>query len=52
MSEVLRLLEYERQTWQQLCDKLDAVPPPAASTIRPPHATLSAVSKSSFVLEA
>lgn len=26
LSEALRLLDYERQTWQQLCDKLNADP--------------------------
>jgi flagellar secretion chaperone FliS len=34
LVEALRLLEFERQTWQMLCDKLSADTQPAA---RPPH---------------
>lgn len=43
LVELLNLLEFERQTWQQVCDKLgsDSAPaaPPAAST--PPRASIA-----------
>jgi flagellar protein FliS len=32
LSEVLRLLEYERQTWQLACDKLGSATPDAAAS--------------------
>lgn len=34
LAEALRLLEYERQTWQMVCDKLGT----GSSSIAPPHA--------------
>lgn len=33
LVELLGLLEFERQTWQQVCDKLGSAPPAAS----PPH---------------
>jgi flagellar protein FliS len=36
LADVLRLLDYERQTWQMVCDRLNggaaAVPPPVSTT--------------------
>lgn len=38
LVELLKLLEYERQTWQQVCDKLGGESAPAA----PPRAPMAA----------
>jgi flagellar secretion chaperone FliS len=51
LSEVLRLLEYERQTWQMVCDKLDAGMAPGAPACDPqPH--MMRASSAGFTLEA
>jgi flagellar secretion chaperone FliS len=39
LVEVLKLLEFERQTWQLVCDKLGNDPPVAAAPTRGPVAT-------------
>lgn len=49
LVELLNLLEFERQTWQQVCDKLGGEPapaatPPARAAIAVPLATPSAPS--------
>jgi flagellar protein FliS len=54
LAEALRLLEYERETWQLLCDKLSNSSPADAA---PPHANAFAAgrgvkAKSGFSLEA
>jgi flagellar protein FliS len=51
LSEVLRLLDYERQTWQLVCDKLEAASAPAAATATF-HAHLQRASQAGFTLEA
>lgn len=51
LAEVLRLLEYERQTWQLVCDKLETATAPAAP-IRGPHSYAPRASAAGFTLEA
>jgi flagellar protein FliS len=48
LAEVLRLIEYERQTWQLVCDKLESAPAAA----RPHSAPSPHLSKSGLTLEA
>jgi flagellar secretion chaperone FliS len=54
LAETLRLLDYERQTWQMLCDKLsaDTQPGPAAPHITAFGANRKVGLKSGFSLEA
>jgi flagellar secretion chaperone FliS len=51
LAEVLRLLEYERQTWQLVCDKLDSASKPARAT-RGLQAQVANSSRDGFTLEA
>ena len=41
LREALKLLDYERQTWQLVCDKLGAAAPSSAPPRAPVFATLS-----------
>jgi flagellar protein FliS len=52
LAEVLRLLEYERQTWQLVCDKLDAESSAPSSAVCTPHAYRPRAVSNSFTLEA
>jgi flagellar secretion chaperone FliS len=53
LAEVLRLLEFERQTWQLVCDKLDGSPTGLPTQLRPPHTQLLLrATKAGFALEA
>jgi flagellar protein FliS len=49
LAALMRLLEYERQTWQMLCDKLGG---DASSTPPPARNSASSPPKSGFSLEA
>jgi flagellar protein FliS len=53
LAEVLRLLEYERATWQLVCDKLEAASPtsPAAAEFGL-HTHAPKTARSGFTLEA
>src|SRR5262245_21852962 len=51
MAEVLKLLEYERETWQLVCNRLDATSPNGAAA-RVPVTRTSTVSTTGFKLEA
>ncbi len=51
LAEVLRLLEYERQTWQLVCDKLEAATSSAAP-VRGPYSYAPRASAAGFTLEA
>jgi hypothetical protein len=51
LAEVLGLLEYERQTWQMVCDKLGAEVAPA-TPVRAHHTHPPRVSKTGLSLEA
>jgi flagellar protein FliS len=42
LAEVLRLLEFERQTWQQVCEKFGSINSAAAAAPAPSHAFNSA----------
>jgi flagellar protein FliS len=50
LAEVLRLLEYERQTWQMVCDKMERTSP--ASPGRAPYHCAPNTSQARFTLEA
>jgi flagellar protein FliS len=53
LTEVLGLLEYERQTWQLVCDKLDGwSSAPASASLRMPYAGMPPRTTSGFALEA
>jgi len=51
LAEVLGLLEYERQTWQLVCDKLESASKPARA-IRGLQAQVANSSRDGFTLEA
>ena len=50
LADAMRLLEFERQTWQQVCDKLGTEPPP--EFLPPSDRRASAPSKPSISFEA
>lgn len=51
MAEVLKLLEFERETWQLVCNKLDGATKPGAP-VRMPLSNGPSVAASGFTLEA
>ena len=61
LADAVRLLEFERETWRQVCQKLavqhrvdqaDAVPPPAGQRAMPSTLDPETFSAGSFSLEA
>lgn len=51
LGDVLKVIEYERQTWQLLCDKLEGGSS-APTPIRAPHSQIARVPTAGFTLEA
>ena len=51
LRDAIKLLEYERQTWQLVCDKLGGTAPATGAPIAPPH-TLHSHAPASISLQA
>ena len=51
LAEAMRLLEIERETWRQMCERL-ASRPQAGSGVPAPHASMNSTVPGGFTLEA